>query len=496
MEKGLVGYMYLQPDRLSLRIVDNDRHQLITQADSGSLHVGTNRIGNYPENIDTIESNLLGFKRIMKDYAVTNYRLFGSLIDMNSMTGEYVASQIKVRTGLHIDWINKNQRLAGLLSAINNNVKQSLHKPLTGYVLCLGLSISDLAYFKDGNYVTSYEIDLGKARLSQLADNLRQTTVTPSEIITDYISSKLEYLVPELGHGEASTLYVQGLSRLKTSQSKLDQVVEYDQNDFMHRYHHLLDSSLQEQAAEYQADEQSVQWVLPGYLILRQTMRLLNTNQLYLTGVDEINGLDEIVHDPEQLTRMVKTEADNLAVRYGADSDHKRFVTKVALQLFDALKPIHRLDDHYRLLLEIACKVDDIGNFINPQGHYRHSAYILEARPLIGLSDRENQVVAEVSRYHSAETPEVDQPHYMQLDSAIQLQVAQLAAILRVADSLDDSRLQKIIHVRLKLVGNDLQIRVITTDDLVLEGWAFQRKNRLFTEVYGLHPQLIVEGEK
>ncbi len=225
-------------------------------------------------------------------------------------------------------------------------------------------------------------------------------------------------------------------------------------------------------------------------------MRLLNTNQLYLTGVDEINGLDEIVHDPEQLTRMVKTEADNLAVRYGADSDHKRFVTKVALQLFDALKPIHRLDDHYRLLLEIACKVDDIGNFINPQGHYRHSAYILEARPLIGLSDRENQVVAEVSRYHSAETPEVDQPHYMQLDSAIQLQVAQLAAILRVADSLDDSRLQKIIHVRLKLVGNDLQIRVITTDDLVLEGWAFQRKNRLFTEVYGLHPQLIVEGEK
>lgn len=96
MEKGLVGYMYLQPDRLTLRIIDTDKHQLITEADSGSLQVGNDRIGNYPENIDTIESNLLGFKRIMKDYGVHDYRLYGSLIDMNAMTGKYIASQIKV----------------------------------------------------------------------------------------------------------------------------------------------------------------------------------------------------------------------------------------------------------------------------------------------------------------------------------------------------------------------------------------------------------------
>ena len=82
----------------------------------------------------------------------------------------------------------------------------------------------------------------------------------------------------------------------------------------------------------------------------------------------------------------------------------------------------------------------------------------------------------------------------MHLDSEIQLPVAQLAAILRVADSLDDSRLQKILQVHLALVGDDLQIKVKTTDDLVLEQWAFERKNQLFAEVYGLHPKLIIVG--
>ena len=82
----------------------------------------------------------------------------------------------------------------------------------------------------------------------------------------------------------------------------------------------------------------------------------------------------------------------------------------------------------------------------------------------------------------------------MHLDSAIQLPVSQLAAILRVADSLDDSRQQKILRVHLELVGEDLQIQVKTTDDLVLEQWAFERKNQLFTEVYGLHPKLVIVG--
>ncbi len=496
MEKGLLGLILLKPDRLTLRIIDLDHNRVVNEARSGSLHVGQNQIANYAENISAITNNLLGFKRLLEEYQVANYRLYGALTDMDLVTGKYVANQIFVRTGFKIEWLNKDQTLAQILAAVHNVANQQLEdSQLTGYVLNIGLSTSNLAYFKNGSYATSWEIDMGKARLSQLVDNLRQTAATPSDIILDYISSKLEYLVPELKSSTETTMLIQGADTLAERYIKEDHAVDKIPNkEFHKRYSHLLNASDQYIIRHYDVDEQSVNWVLPTYLIVRQVMRLLNVKKIYITNASILDGLEVTHNDPQFLVNMVKTAADNLALRYGADSNHKRFVTKVAMQLYDALEPIHRLDSHYRLLLEVACKVDDIGNFINPQGHYRHSAYILEANPLVGLSSQDNEIIAEVSRYHSSETPEVDQPHYMHLDSAIQLPVSQLAAILRVADSLDDSRQQKILRVHLELVGEDLQIQVKTTDDLVLEQWAFERKNQLFTEVYGLHPKLVIVG--
>jgi exopolyphosphatase/guanosine-5'-triphosphate,3'-diphosphate pyrophosphatase len=115
---------------------------------------------------------------------------------------------------------------------------------------------------------------------------------------------------------------------------------------------------------------------------------------------------------------------------------------------------------------------------------------------LIGLSADDNRTIAEVARYHSSESPDVAQAHYRHMDDDIQMPVAKLAAILRVADSLDDSRLQKISRVELRLQDERLLITAHANDDLVLEKWAFQRKNQLFTDVYGLKPELIAkEGE-
>ncbi|WP_369395386.1 hypothetical protein [Limosilactobacillus equigenerosi] len=95
------------------------------------------------------------------------------------------------------------------------------------------------------------------------------------------------------------------------------------------------------------------------------------------------------------------------------------------------------------LLLQIACYTSDIGNFISASHHYDHSAYILEANPIIGLSNEENQIITEMSRYHSSKSPAAQQYHYRHLDNDIQLTIAKLVAIIRLADALDDSHQQK-----------------------------------------------------
>lgn len=493
-EKGLI---FLGPDEMALRIVQQPGNKVITEVKSGPLPVGTKRIANYANNLEAIVNNLEGFRRIMADYAVKDVSFYGKLEDMQMTQARYVADQIAVRTGFTIKWLNNNQLVADTFSTLMSDLPEFAELASKNlYVLTMGLDTATLGYFCHGKFQMSWNIDLGGARVSHLVDTLRQTTTNPSEIILDYISSKLEYLVPELRHVKKSKLLIQNIGTIADAfvQGK-NRIAEISREKLEERYYQVVDAPDQYIISNYDVNEQSVNWVLPNFLVMSRVVRLLDAKSVYTTNITEVDGvMKAALGDQQQIDDMIRTSADNLAQRYGADSAHNDFVVDVSLKLFDALQPIHRLGRHERLLLEIAGKVDDIGNFINPQGHYRHSAYILEANPLIGLSARDNLIVAEVARFHSSESPDVNQPTFQKLDGASQLIVGKLAAILRVADSLDDSRQQKISRVKLRLERGKLLMTVQAADNLVVEQWAFGRKNKVFKNVFGLQPVLIVEG--
>ena len=498
MKNKTFGLIYLEPDELILQVFERPSMKLITEVRSGTMQVGAHPVANYAHNLVAIVNSLTGFQRVLADYGVEQTKLYGNREDLSPVAARYVADQIEVRTGLKIHWLNTSQLIADTLSRLMTKLphfdelsKKSL------YVLSMGLNTSTLAYFRHGKFQMSWDIDLGGARLSQLVTTLRQTTTNPSEIILDYISSKLEYLVPELRHVKKSRLLIQNVSTLAQSFVPAgEQLGEVPREEFEQRYQSLITATDQYIISHYDVNEQSVNWVLPNYLVAERVIHLLNAKHVYATNISVLDGVTTAASGGQQLiSQMIRTSADNLAQRYGADSKHNAFVAALAVKLFDALQPIHRLSQNDRLLLEIASKVDDIGNFINPQAHYRHSAYILEANPLIGLSDKDNHIVAEVARYHSMESPHINQRSNTSLDLESQITVGKLAAILRMADSLDDSRQQKIKQVRLRLHDDELQILAKADDDLVVEQWAFQKKSQLFKAIYGLKPVLITKEE-
>lgn len=497
MKQKQQGLIFLSPDEMTLRVVQQPGDKVITEVKSGPLPVGRRRIADYASNLEAIVNNLEGFRRILADYAVKEVSFYGKLEDMQMSQARYIADQIDVRTGFAIKWLNNNQLVADTFSTLMSSLPEFSDLASKNlYVLTMGLNTATLGYFRHNKFQMSWNIDLGGARVSHLVDTLRQTTTNPSEIILDYISSKLEYLVPELRHVKKSKLLIQNIRTIAdTFVNGNQQVAEIPREKLEERYNQVVDAPDQYIISNYDVNEQSVNWVLPNFLVISRVIRLLDAKSIYTTNITEIDGVTKVAFgDQQQINDMIRTSADNMARRYGADSAHNDFVVDVSLKLFDALQPIHRLGRHERLLLEIAGKIDDIGNFINPQGHYRHSAYILEANPLIGLSAKDNLIVAEVARFHSSESPDVHQPMFQRLDGGSQVIVGKLAAILRVADSLDDSRLQKISRVKLRLQNGRLLITVQATDNLVVEQWAFGRKNKVFKNVFGLQPVLIVEG--
>lgn len=499
MKSSLTAIIYLEPDQVSLRIVEVPQLKIVNNVRSGLLTIGKTMVANYAENMAAIVSNIDGFKQIIKDYQATPVKFYGALEDLDPVGARYVADQLEVRTGLSIEWLNNNQLMAQsmsyLLSLLPQFEKLSRHNM---YLLSIGLSSTTLAYFHHGSFERAWDIDLGNAKISHLVSRLNKTATNPTEIIQDYISSKLEYLTPELTKKKHTVMVVQNALALNQLFLPHDhQIIEVPLDEFQDNYQKIISPVKEGLIKKMQVDDQQFDLLLPNYLVAARTVRLIQPAGLYFTDISTMDGISHGIginnsQTRQQINTMIRTAADNISARYGVDSAHRDFVTKFSLQLFDQLRPIHRLGQHERLLLEIASRVDDIGNFINQKGHYRHSAYIMEANPLIGLSDQDNRIIAEVARYHSAESPDISQAHYRHLEDEIQTPVAKLAAILRLVDALDDSRLQKISRIKLTLDGDQkLVIKATANDDLVLEKWSFSQKSQLFRDVYGIQPVLI-----
>ncbi len=72
----------------------------------------------------------------------------------------------------------------------------------------------------------------------------------------------------------------------------------------------------------------------------------------------------------------------------------------------------------------------------------------------MGLSADEVSVVANVARYHRKSPPKLQHSEFASLSREDRERVVKLAALLRLADSLDHDHAHLVTHVQAKLDGN------------------------------------------
>src|SRR5437588_3875912 len=123
---------------------------------------------------------------------------------------------------------------------------------------------------------------------------------------------------------------------------------------------------------------------------------------------------------------------------------HVAHVTKLSLQLFDGLAPLHGLGLRERLLLEAAGYLHDIGHRFDylQTGHHKESARVIREHPWKEFSSRETELIAQIARYHRKSMPRMKHEDFAMLSPEDRLVVQWLSALLRIADALDGSHEQ------------------------------------------------------
>jgi exopolyphosphatase/guanosine-5'-triphosphate,3'-diphosphate pyrophosphatase len=160
-------------------------------------------------------------------------------------------------------------------------------------------------------------------------------------------------------------------------------------------------------------------------------------------------------------------------------------VARLAIGLFDQARAIHGLTDREREWLEYAAILHDIGVHISYEGHHKHSYYLVKNGDLRGFEPDEIETIALVARYHRQATPKQSHDGFAGLRRRTRRTVRTLAALLRLAESLDRSHAQTITGFELHDRGDDDLLQLRTSGDAELELWAAARHAAPFERLTG-----------
>jgi exopolyphosphatase/guanosine-5'-triphosphate,3'-diphosphate pyrophosphatase len=189
------------------------------------------------------------------------------------------------------------------------------------------------------------------------------------------------------------------------------------------------------------------------------------------------------------LSDRAKNTLMHIARHYNADTRHAVWVNCFARTIFKELSDLHSLENNMRFALETAVVLNDVGNYISDLDAAANAFNIIKAIQMPGIDADIFQTAACVV-FEANRTPQSVPPGgYVEMMAKNPLTIRKLAAIHRLADSLDAARNRHIKRISIS-VSDTIVVTADTVREAYLETYAFNNLKRYFAETFGIGIEL------
>jgi exopolyphosphatase/guanosine-5'-triphosphate,3'-diphosphate pyrophosphatase len=156
------------------------------------------------------------------------------------------------------------------------------------------------------------------------------------------------------------------------------------------------------------------------------------------------------------------------------------------------MKPVHDLPPEYRLWIESAAMLQDIGKFMNHQGRHRHSQYIIANSEIFGFTPEQRIIVAAIARYLGKSRPSSLDRLMRTLPMEEHANIQKAVVMLRLAMALNQDRASDVLRVRTQIRPRRVTMLLKPgRTGAELEMWALRKEADYFREVF--RRELFVE---
>ncbi len=160
-------------------------------------------------------------------------------------------------------------------------------------------------------------------------------------------------------------------------------------------------------------DARRADTIFAGAVVFRTALELAGAEQATLCETALREGIiaDYVASNRpgmllvEEFPDLRRRTVMELARRCQFREDHGMHVARLALSIFDQTRRLHKLPTGDGELLEYAALLHDIGFYISPHRHHRHSAYLILNHAMTGFSRAEVRIIALAARHHRKVEP-------------------------------------------------------------------------------------------
>jgi exopolyphosphatase/guanosine-5'-triphosphate,3'-diphosphate pyrophosphatase len=265
-----------------------------------------------------------------------------------------------------------------------------------------------------------------------------------------------------------------------------------DLREWVNRLRKMTNS---ERAAIPGMPEKRSEVILAGAVILQEAMTLLGVESLVVCERSLREGVivdwmltHGLIEDRWRYQSSVRQRSViKSAKKYHVNWEHSDRVAGFALSIFDQTQGIlHNWKAEERQLLWAAAILHNCGHYVSHDSHHKHSYYLIRNGELLGYTETEIEIIANIARYHRKSPPKKKHENFRNLVHKEHRQiVSQLSAILRLAVALDRRQIGAITELQCEFdpLSRQLKMRIYPSrpdDDCSLELWSLDYKKAVF----------------
>jgi exopolyphosphatase/guanosine-5'-triphosphate,3'-diphosphate pyrophosphatase len=445
---------------------------------------------------------LQNYKHVIDSYGVSMIQAVATSAVREAQNRDNIVDQIFVRTGIDVEVIGGSEQNRLELIAVEDALEggPDLEKK-NCLIVEVGSGSTEMIILNKGKVEVTHTLPIGSIRLPEQAVMKKLKPAVLQRILKRNIHETTVLAAQEYDFDALDTFIALGgemrFAALQLTEKTGGRFVTVSKKDFLGLVSKMSKLTPEDISEEYglpitQAETLNVALIF--------YVNFLNRTKAEEIVIPMVSIRDGLLLELEQtlsgykrtdVAKQVISSARHLGEKYKYDKNHASNVTALAVKLFDLLKEDHGLGSKQRLLLEISGILHDIGTYISPSGHHKHSFYLVNAAELFGLRKNDKDIVSNIVRYHRRAVPKQTHVSYMSLARQDRAIVSKLSAILRVADAMDNSHQQKIKNITLERSAKAYTIWVEPDiGDISLERESLGRKGQMFVDVFGVPIEL------